>query len=121
MITKAKLRELSLHNGWMITQAGAGKVFICYQPAASDSGMAWQVVMPVAKTDPGGPWYQDGHRTFAIRGRGERAARLLVALTWATNAYFVPGQEWERSPYGDYHPKGTIARAIREKREDARS
>ena len=68
------------------------------------------MVRPGFQTDPQGHWL-DGHdKTFSVPGRKYKEPMRLEAIAWAAARYKIEG-EWERDPWGDYHPAGALQAA----------
>ena len=111
-LTKTDLRARHIYNPWDLAKRQNGlQVFIDYSPQMLGRAMhfaCWQVLRIGYKTDKGGAaWYDMGNKTFpCYHPRGDKAPQLQAALAWATERYHIA--EWERSPFGSYHPKGTL-------------
>lgn len=132
-ITKKQLAEWDIKNAWDICIQGQSLVYVAYNPpnyGRGGRGASWQVMRPGFKTNPDEPWYNYGNKTFGIWRHREKDERRLEALEWATKKYGRDGlnilpietiSEWERSPWGDWYPKGTferLARNMQEKKVD---
>jgi hypothetical protein len=112
-LTKDGWRALGVHNSRMLCQRGGKGLFVAYTGPDYGRGARsayWQVIKPGDKTDAGGRWYNHGHKTFNVRGREEKEARRLEAIAWASSVYNITG-EWERDPWGGYHPEGALEAA----------
>ena len=112
MNTKAQLNAMGVFNPHGLAKhCGGLTVYVEYSP--QDLGRIahfakWQVIRIGYKTDPDGHWSDNGHKTFtAYNPREEKEKQLQAALAWASERYGIT--EWERSPFGSYHPKGTGA------------
>ena len=113
-LTKTILKErFRIFNPYGIAEQQDGhKVYIDYSPQTS--GLAglnarWSVVAVTAKTDPHGHWRDDGTKVFPCwHPLEDKEEHRLEAIAWATERYGIT--EWERSPFGSYHPKGTLER-----------
>ena len=117
-ITKDTLHRLDLINPYDVARAGPKpRVFIDYRPqdlSRAGHPARWQVCGIGFKTDPDGHWEDYGHKTFnCFRPSKDKEFMRLEAVAWASEKYGV--EEWEKSPYGSYHPLGTMAAAIRRK------
>ena len=112
-LTKEQWRTRHIFNPYTLANAAGGlKVFIDYRP--QDRGRAsvtaaWVVVRIGYRTDPDGFWRDDGHKTFNLWHGSERQQRLDEATAWASERYGITA--WERSPFGSWHPEGTMAAA----------
>jgi hypothetical protein len=88
------------------------------------------VCSPFFKTDPKSHWQDYGQKWFPMQRKqwlvedatarlgmravrepiGEARARLIAECAqWAHEKYGLPAEGWERDPFGDYHPPGTMA------------
>ena len=120
-LTKKDLQARRLFNPYDIAKAGPEpRVFIDYSP--QDLGRAarsakWQICGVGFQTDPEAHWQDYGNKTFPCWSpMKEKLSQGVAARKWAGEKYGV--EEWERSPYGSYHPLGTMAEAIRKVRVD---
>lgn len=114
VFTRAQLRAQRLFNSWDIATAAGNKVLIAYSNSTGrmGTGMHVQVFGIGFKTDPKGPWYNYGNKTFLVNGIKDKPLKLLAAQGWASiQGYVGPYTEWERDPFGGWHPKGSILRA----------
>jgi hypothetical protein len=112
-LTKEGWRALRVFNSRGLCVRGGKGVFVAYvgpDCGRGGHGAYWQVIKPGFKTDPDGPWYCHGHKTFSLWKREEKEAKRLEAIAWASFVFKVEG-EWERDPWGDYHPAGTLEAA----------
>jgi hypothetical protein len=109
-VTKDILKAAGLHNSHTICQRG-GSIYVTFFPASLGMSAKWQVIKPNGKTDPNAHWSDYGNKTFDVYGRPDKEAKRLEAIQWASFVYNT-GDEWERDPFGGYHPKGTIERAL---------
>ena len=110
--TRARLRAHRLVNSWDIAKAAENKVFIRY--FSDTSGKCVQVVGIGFETAPTAAWYDHGCKAFAFTHIRDKAATILAAQAWIVlQGYIASYQGWERDPFSGWHPKGTIARAIR--------
>lgn len=110
--TKNKLRALRIFNSWDIAKRSS-KVFVGYRPQQTGrawQSAAWQVHHTSRPTDPKAHFLDYGAKTFSVYRRGEKQEKLAEAQKWATEKFGF--REWERDPWGDYHPKGSITIAI---------
>jgi hypothetical protein len=111
-LTRAILAEkYKIHNPHNLATATHTQIVVAYVPADTGRGgqaAHWTVYSPYFETDPNAAWYNHGCKTFMVWGRHDKEAMRLEALSWATAQYGIT--EWERSPFGSYHQKGTLAR-----------
>ena len=115
--TKASLRALGILNEHILARRGPEpQVYVAYR--AQDRGRvyqsaAWQVIQVGFKSDhdPKAFWRDQGHKTFNVYDyETEKMTQFAAAQAWASDRYHIP--VWERSPWGSYHPAGTIAYAV---------
>lgn len=112
--TKKQLEELNIHNPHNLASLTAQKVFISWSPQMT--GRAYRpahyaVVHIGHKTDPGGHWMDDGHKTFSIYG-GEgkdKESRLQQSIAWANEKFGA--RVWVRDPWGSYQDPSVIGLA----------
>lgn len=112
-LTKEGWRALRVFNSAELCRRGGRGVYVSYCPAQAgrEARFAyWCVLSPGSKTDPGGHWSDGYNKTFTVRARDEKEAKRLEAIAWAAEVYKIEG-EWERDPWGDYHPAGTLEAA----------
>ena len=114
--TKAMLRAAGLFNEHLVAKDGPEpQVMIWYlgHEGRSWADPGWRVSRVGYKTDPGGPFPNQGDKVFYVFNRTQKLPQLAAAQAWAGERYGVTA--WERSTYGSYHPAGTIAAAMRTK------
>lgn len=106
-ITKAHLEELGIFNPYGLAQTQPEpKVFIVYYIATSGLGSSYAQWVAYR---PGHRIGRDGGKSFSIpRPREQKESQRLAAIAWATERWGVKG--WEKSPFGSWHPKGTLER-----------
>lgn len=114
--TKVMLREkLRVFNSHNFCSAGGGFVWVCYTPQTTGRGYraaSWQVVRIDGKpTNPGGPWYDNGWKTFSVYGREYRELRRVEAIAWATEKFGIA--KWVRDPFGDWQDASVYAEVVR--------
>lgn len=100
----------------LATRVEGLQVIVDYCPA--DNGRAgrfarWTVYRIGFKTDPKGHWSDGYNKAFTVRDRADKEPQRLTAIEWASNRYKVT--EWEKSPFGSYHPLGTMEAALKGK------
>ena len=112
-ITKADLKGMNIINPWDLAGCqNSPKVYVDYYP--QQTGWAsrsahWSVIRVGFRTDPNATWQYGSNKTFACyTPKQDKEPRRLDALAWATERYGIT--EWEFSPFGSYHPKGTLAK-----------
>ena len=106
--TRAELKAAGIHNSWAIAEGSGSFLYIGYTPSSRESSPQWQVVNTRDKTDPGGHWQNRGHKTFAVMGRAQKQPQLQAAFDWCKARWSI--FDWERDPWGSYHPAGTLAK-----------
>lgn len=104
---------MGIHNPHDLATRAGTEFIVDYYPqdlGRGGQGAKWKVCRLGFKTDPMAPWYEHGNKAFYPHGplnkRNKDSCRD-VALAWASREYNI--KEWERSPFGSYHPKGTLA------------
>ena len=111
-LTKAILRKrFRIFNPRDIaTQQNGHKIFVVYSPQVvgrAYRSAKWSVASVTEQTDPNAHWTEHGTKTFHCwHPMEDKEKQRLEALAWATERYGII--EWERSPFGSYHPKGTL-------------
>lgn len=110
--TMSRLHEFGIRSPYDIaTKAGQPSLFVVYHPQRSAATPAKWVIKAIDfDTDPKAPWYNYGCKTFYPEHpltKENKDAAGHKALAWASKQYGVG--KWERSPFGSYHPKGTLA------------
>ena len=118
--TKDYLRSLAIYNSHnLTTTADKNGVYIAYRTQGlgrATTFAAWQVIHIGFKNDQDGHWRDDGRKTFmAYHPKEEKAPKLQEALAWAQEHDGIT--EWERDPWGNYHPVGTMQTAVAAKQE----
>jgi hypothetical protein len=112
-LTTNDWRALGVYNPYQLCESGGKNVYVAY--AGAQTGRAarcarWQVIRPGYCTDPKGHWLDNYNKTFVVGGRADKEAKRLEAIAWAAARYGIEG-EWERDPWGSYHPPGTLEAA----------
>ena len=102
-LTKADLKGMNIINPWDLAGCqDVPKVYVDYTPYSPDGFTrfaAWLVMNISFHTK----------KEFACYSpRRDKESKRVEALAWATEHYSIA--EWERSPFGSYHPKGTLAK-----------
>lgn len=115
-LTKESWRALRIFNPHELCERGGSAVYVSYRARVTGRGAqtaAWQVIRPDgAPTDPSAAWYNYGHKTFLVMHPADKEAKRLEAIGWASFVYDIKG-EWERDPWGDWHPEGTLEAAAK--------
>jgi len=113
-VQKELLREragvFNPHNFCQMFNPAEKKVYIEYRPQDNGrafQGAAWQVHGIGFDTHLGAFWRDQRRKTFDVRGRDDRAAKLAEATAWATEQGY--GTEWVRDIFGCYQTAETIA------------
>lgn len=113
-LTKNILGEqYRVYNPYNIATLTGTKIYIDYSPATAGrlaNNTSWIVVGVGFNTDPDAPWYDNGNKTFNVWGRADKEEKRLSAIEWASDKFGIT--EWEKSPFGSYHPKGTLEKLI---------
>jgi hypothetical protein len=97
-------------NSYDICRLFGGVIYISYHAAVHgrcSSSAKWVVVGAGIRTDPGGPWYNYGNKTFL--GRKDSKERE-EAFRWASETYKV--KDWARDPWGNWQDAEVMKRAI---------
>lgn len=99
-----------------------GRVFISYRPQGVGRDMtvaAWMVYRVGYKTNPDGPGYDHGNKSFTLPNAGmdvtlkERKAEALAeAQKWAGEKYGI--SEWAKDPYGSYGEAEFVKARVKE-------
>ena len=114
--TKASLRQIGIVNPHDLAHLGPEpQVLLAYTTndySRGGHGASWRVGQIGFKTDPNAAWYDNGNKTFMVFTMTKHQA-LEAAQAWAAERYHITA--WERSPWGSYHPAGTIAYAVMKK------
>ena len=111
-MTKEQWRAIRVFNSWDLMKRSATK--LCIEYVRQDLGRAghgayWAVYGCSFLTDPGGPWYNDGHKVFHIWNRADKQPQLKAAMSWVHQEYDI--DKWERGPWDTYFIKGAMAKA----------
>ena len=108
-LTKNKLRERRVFNEYELGNLqDEPKVWFSFIPQGDWRSMVssgWYVHRLGYNTDG----LQKESKSFIHHGREDKEPKRLEAMAWASERYNI--HEWERSPFGSYHPVGTLARA----------
>jgi len=114
-ITKNTLRTINIVNAYCFAH---GHIFIDYYPAMTGLGSRsakWVVIKGNEKTDLNAAWYDNGHKTFTVFRREEKAGQLTAAIKWATKKYGI--KKWASTPVGSWMDDGFVtARMLEIKR-----
>jgi hypothetical protein len=107
-LTKEVLRNHRIFNSSEIAKTAGNRVMI------TRGEYGWLVYGIGFKTDPEGPYYHHQSKAFSYIGIQNKAKALERAMAWAetnTDITGIPaGSGWERDVWGDWHPKGTLAK-----------
>lgn len=116
--TKKDFHAIGIRNPHTIASRGIEpRVYVSYYPQST--GRASQTAKWVIKgigfdTNPAASWYDYGCKVFIPAHpltKQNKDTWRDVALAWAAKEYGI--KEWEKSPFGSYHPKGTMAAALK--------
>lgn len=107
-LTKELLRANRAFNDWELCKFSEGRVYIAFTPADSRgvTSSKWQVIGVHEKTDPTGPWYNYGSKSFLGNMRSDA---LDKAKQWASEKYGI--KEFAKSPFRGWHDAEAIKRA----------
>lgn len=109
-VTKAKLRERRIYNPHNLAElADDPKICVYYSPQTTGVTARygeWVVGGIGFRTN----WRDEGRKTFTVHHRDYKEPKLQEAIAWAEEKYGIDA--WERSPFGSYHPVGTLKRAM---------
>ena len=103
-LTIKQLRDRKIYNEWHLAALqDSPRVYLEYYPA-TDGHLAQYACWPFRE-------YKGGEITGAVLNQPSKQKQhhRLALLEWALKEYDI--SEWERSPFGSYHPVGTLAKA----------
>jgi hypothetical protein len=106
--SKPKLRLAGITNPWGLCVLGGGRVYIDHRSAGTCISAAWMVYGVKGGTDPKGPWYNYGNKSFS--SYGDKGKALAEAKEWATEKYGT--LDWVRDPFGAWQDARVVARAV---------
>lgn len=110
-LTKEGWRALGVSNPVELCKRAGGRLYISFTPHEPALPARWRVISPRGRTDPDAAWYDYGQKSFVTPGgRASKETALKEAIKWASERYGLTG-EWERDPWGDWHPAGTLEAA----------
>lgn len=107
-LTKEILREHKIYNSHDICRVFGGKIYLTYHAPDGRRCMSakWVAQGVGIKTDPDGPWYNNGMKTFIGK---MRSPALDEAKRWANEQYGI--SDWLRDPWGCWQDSEVVARA----------
>ena len=111
-LTKKQWSERGIHNPHNIAARSSG-VLIYYRPRETGRASrctAWQVVQIGKRTDPKAHWMDYGHKTFMVFSDSKEAV-FEKAKAFALEKFGFA--EWERDPWGSWHPIGDLETAAK--------
>jgi len=116
-ITKAQLLALSINAYDLASLQDEPKVYIAYySPMSGFAARYAQWVVHRIRYRTGGSL---GDKYFPVPSISkDKERKRLEAITWASQKYRI--SEWEKSPLGTYHPKGTLERVTTRKEPNPR-
>lgn len=112
-LTKKQWNERHVFNGHNLAQAGLG-LYIAFFPQVTGRmyrSAKWQIVKVGEKTDANASWEDCGNKSFHVHFDQSKDAQLDAAKKWAFDTFGV--SEWERDPWGNWHPKGSMEAAAK--------
>jgi hypothetical protein len=122
-LTKKQWKELGVSNPHNLLAASGNRVMLYYRPQMTGRAYqcaAWQVIHLDEKSNPDAHWRDHGHKTFNVFDpgvKGEKAKYLEEAKAFAKKKYGI--KEWERCPWGDWLPEGSMAAATENLKENS--
>lgn len=115
-LTKPQLQERKIYNPYGLAELqDQPKVWVEFTPNGTGRSMTiggWRVHHLGYSSDPDNKF---GSKAFINLSRDDKEEKRLQAIAWATERYTI--QDWERSPFGTYHPVGTMDRAAQVRSE----
>lgn len=99
-ISKKKLTQMGLTDSYDIAVAANSEILIVHFKRAVEYDASWDACTPEGEID------------FTVHGNARDATALKRVMDWANENILSLSTEWERDPYGGYHPRGTIAVAV---------
>ena len=115
-ITKNRLRDFNIINAHDLAKRSGGLMLVAsYRPAENgraSSSAQWSVWRVGHQVDPNAHWQDHGSKVFTVSGCEQKEPQRLAAIKWASEKYGI--DEWEKSPFGSYHPKGILAKATQQ-------
>jgi len=115
--TKKTMREGGIFNPWQIASLTKDKLHISFSPqhlGRGGHGAHYQVIKIDKKTDPNGPWYNYGHKTFPVGGDKPKA--FSDAVKWANENFGE--RDWVKDPWGGMQDSSAVELVRAEVRED---
>ncbi len=104
-LTKTSLRARKIHSEYgLASLQDEPQVWVSFAPYDQWHSGGWRVHRVGYQTLNK---YED--KNFLNRDRHDKEAKRLEAIAWASERYKI--DEWEKSPFGSYHPVGAMARA----------
>lgn len=117
-LTTNDWRALGVFNSYQLCESGGMSVYVAYTGASTGRAARsarWQVIRPGYRTDPKGHWLDGYNKTYTVSGRADKESKRMEAIAWAAARYRIEG-DWERDPWGCYHPPGALEAAAANKR-----
>lgn len=106
------LRGIDIYNPWSFAEHG--QPFISYHAQTNRRSCLlskWVVSRRGFKTDPSGPWYDHGDKSF-VACRADKEDRLNEAKAWASERYGI--KEWAKTPFGSWMDADYVKRRVSE-------
>jgi hypothetical protein len=116
-LTKAKFRLVGIYNSFLVStvkDTENGNPYVAYSTPTTGLGSRsgrWTINRPGYKTDSKeGHWTDNYNKTFSCFGREDKELRRIEAIAWASQRYGISNSDWEKDPFGAYHPKEVLER-----------
>ena len=107
--TKKQMAEVGVHNPHNLVSLTEQKVAIYWSPQITGRGYRcahYAVIHLGFQTAPGGPWYENGNKTFNVLFETTKEKALAEAIAWTNKRYGA--REWVRDPWGSYQDPSVV-------------
>lgn len=118
--TATQLRNLLSSRARIVNESSFFRVIapappvVTYRKTDRHLYARWLVTRVGYKTDPEGGHFLDGHnKTFLVVSADQKQSELVLALSWASEKYGYPPDEWVKTPFGSWAPKTALDTALR--------
>ena len=120
-LTRAQWNALRVYNSHEVAKYGGSRLFVEYSgwDRWQAGGVFVRSVVDGFLPDPTNKaWGERSAKWFPARYK-DRASTILAAQAWCSVQGYIPAYtEWERDPWGGWHPAGTIEAAAQARTED---